>query len=96
MSGSAALMQEAVDRARELFIKGLPLVGMVNRRLAWIWICSAAAGMCILDKIEQQDYDVLSTAPEDLESGTRESAAGTLARAGVCRVARLSCDTPVS
>ena len=69
-------MREAVDRARELFLKGLPLNRMVNRRLAdRSGTCSAAAGMRVLDKIEQQGYDVLSRRPKISKVERVESAA---------------------
>jgi squalene synthase HpnC len=59
-----AIMREAVDRARELFLTGLPLAGMVNRRLAVDLELFSRGGMCVLDKIEQQNYDVLSRRPK--------------------------------
>ncbi len=58
-----ALMREAVEKARELFHKGLPLVGMVNRRLAVDLDLFSRGGLCILDKIAAQNYDVLSARP---------------------------------
>lgn len=59
-----AIMREAVDRARELFLAGLPLSGMVNRRLAVDLELFSRGGLRVLDKIEQQDYDVLSRRPK--------------------------------
>ena len=59
-----AIMREAVDRARELFMAGLPLNRMVNRRLAVDLELFSRGGMCVLDKIEQQGYDVLSRRPK--------------------------------
>jgi squalene synthase HpnC len=58
------IMREAVDRARELFLAGLPLAGMVNRRLAVDLELFSRGGMRVLEKIEQQDYDVLSRRPK--------------------------------
>jgi squalene synthase HpnC len=59
-----AIMREAVGRARELFVAGLPLARMVNRRLAVDLDLFSRGGMCVLDKIEQQNYDVLSRRPK--------------------------------
>jgi squalene synthase HpnC len=59
-----AIMREAVDKARELFYAGLPLLRMVNRRLSIDLDLFSRGGMCILYKIEQQDYDVLSHRPK--------------------------------
>ena len=52
-------MREVVDKARELFLEGLPLTGMVDRRLALDLDLFSRGGMRVLEKIEQQDYDVL-------------------------------------
>ncbi|MEI9974739.1 MAG: squalene/phytoene synthase family protein [Ignavibacteriota bacterium] len=40
----AASMREAVDQARQLFLEGLPLSGLVDRAWQSTWISSAAAG----------------------------------------------------
>jgi squalene synthase HpnC len=56
-------MCECVDKARELFLKGLPLVGMVDRRLALDLDLFSRGGMRVLDKIEARGYDVLSGRP---------------------------------
>jgi len=58
-----AAMREAVDVARGLFIQGLPLAGMVDRRLAIDLELFSRGGLKILEKIEQQDYDVLRARP---------------------------------
>ena len=58
-----AVMREAVDMARRLFEQGLPLVKMVDRRLAFDLDLFSRGGLRILDKIEQQDYDVLARRP---------------------------------
>lgn len=60
----AGLMQEAVVRAREYFAQGYPLTRMVNRRLAVDLELFSRGGMCILDKIERQGYDVLTARPK--------------------------------
>jgi len=56
-------MREVVARARELFVAGLPLPGMVDRRLALDIDLFSRGGMRILRKIEEQDYDVLRARP---------------------------------
>jgi phytoene/squalene synthetase len=58
-----ALMREAVDVAQDLFEKGLPLVQMVNRRLALDLELFSRGGMKILDKIRHQRYNVLKQRP---------------------------------
>ena len=56
-------MKEAVDVARDLFLKGLPLAGQVDRRLAIDLELFSRGGLKILEKIERQDYDVLRARP---------------------------------
>src|SRR5260370_1347308 len=56
----AAVMREVVDRARAVFLEGLPLAGTVNRRLAIDLDLFSRGGMRVLEKIEQQGYDVLA------------------------------------
>ena len=56
-------MREIVDQARTLFLEGLPLSGMVDRRLAIDLDLFSRGGMRVLDKIEQQGYDVLRARP---------------------------------
>jgi squalene synthase HpnC len=58
-----AAMREAVARARELFLQGLPLVGLVDRRLALDIDLFTRGGIRVLDKIEERNYDVLSARP---------------------------------
>jgi squalene synthase HpnC len=59
----ASAMEEAVGVARELFLKGLPLADQVDRRLAIDLELFSRGGLRILEKIEQQDYDVLRARP---------------------------------
>jgi squalene synthase HpnC len=59
----AAAMKDAVDHARELFLKGLPLVGMVDRRLAIDLDLFSRGGLRVLEKIEGRGYDVLGARP---------------------------------
>lgn len=56
-------MREAVNVARALFLKGLPLADRVDRRLAIDLELFSRGGMRVLDKIEQQNYDVLTARP---------------------------------
>lgn len=56
-------MREIVAKAREWFLEGLPLAGMLDRRLAVDIELFSRGGMRVLDKIERQDYDVLSRRP---------------------------------
>jgi squalene synthase HpnC len=58
-----AVMKEAIAVARALFLKGLPLAGQVDRRLAIDLELFSRGGLKILDKIERQDYDVLRARP---------------------------------
>jgi squalene synthase HpnC len=56
-------MREAVDVARALFQAGLPLIKTVDKRLAFDLDLFSRGGLKILDKIERQDYDVLTHRP---------------------------------
>jgi squalene synthase HpnC len=58
-----SLMVEAVDVADDLFRRGLPLIGMVDRRLALDLDLFSRGGMQILQKIRQNDYNVLQSRP---------------------------------
>jgi squalene synthase HpnC len=75
-----AVMREAVDRARHLFLAGLPLTRMVNRRLAVDLELFSRGGMRVLDKIERQGYDVLSRRPKISKVERVSLLLGTLAR----------------
>jgi squalene synthase HpnC len=57
------LMRFEVDRAREWFRQGLPLVGLVQRELARDVELFSRGGMEILDAIAASGYDVLSHRP---------------------------------
>lgn len=59
----AAAMREAVERARALFLEGLPLVGKVDRRLALDLDLFSRGGICVLEKISAQGYNVLASRP---------------------------------
>lgn len=82
-----AIMREAVDKARQLFIAGLPLTRMVNRRLAVDLELFSRGGMCVLDKIEQQGYDVLSRRPKIGKVERVMLLLGTLARVAFTKAA---------
>ena len=56
-------MAEGVSVARKLFIEGLALPGLVDRRLAVDLELFSRGGLRILDKIEQQGYNVLGRRP---------------------------------
>ncbi len=57
------LMKFELARTRELFQAGLPLVRLVDRRLATDIELFSRGGLEILRLIEKQDYDVLSRRP---------------------------------
>jgi squalene synthase HpnC len=56
-------MRELVDRTRPLFLEGLPLVRIVDRRLALDLDLFSRGGLRVLDKIERQQYAVLGQRP---------------------------------
>ena len=58
-----AVMREAVEVARKLFLQGLPLAKTVDRRLGFDLDLFSRGGMRVLDKIEQQNYNVLARRP---------------------------------
>jgi squalene synthase HpnC len=58
-----AAVKEAVDVARNLFEQGLPLIDLVDRRLAIDLELFSRGGMKVLEKIERQDYNVLAARP---------------------------------
>jgi squalene synthase HpnC len=76
-----AIMREACERAREFFVTGLPLARMVNKRLSVDLELFSRGGLCILDKIAKQNYDVLSRRPSISKVERVRLLAGTLARA---------------
>jgi squalene synthase HpnC len=58
-----ALMREAVEMARKLFLEGLPLSKLVDRRLGFDLDLFSRGGLRVLEKIEQQNYNVLARRP---------------------------------
>jgi squalene synthase HpnC len=59
-----AMMKFEVERARGWFVRGLPLIKMVNRELAIDLELFSRGGQEILNAIERQDFDVLRARPE--------------------------------
>ena len=57
------VMREIVEKARALFLEGRPLVHLVSPRLSFDIDLFGRGGMKVLDKIEQQDYNVLAARP---------------------------------
>ena len=80
-------MREIVDRARQLFREGLPLSGMVDRRLAIDIDLFSRGGMRVLDKIAAQDYDVLARRPTVSKAERVWLLLGSLARLALTRAA---------
>jgi squalene synthase HpnC len=58
-----AMMKFEVERARDWFRQGLPLVGRVDRELAIDLDLFSRGGLEILNAIEQQDFAVLGNRP---------------------------------
>ena len=85
--GFRAAMHEAVEKTRGLFEEGLPLVGMVDRRLALDLDLFSRGGMRVLEKIEQQGYDVLTARPAISKTERVRLLLGSLARAALARAA---------
>ncbi len=57
-------MKESVEVARDLFLRGLPLARMVDRRLSLDLELFSRGGLKILEKIEERGCDVLSGRPK--------------------------------
>jgi squalene synthase HpnC len=58
-----AVMREAVEMARKLFVEGLPLSKTVDRRLGFDLDLFSRGGLRVLEKIERQNYNVLACRP---------------------------------
>ncbi len=82
------VMREMVEEARTLFLEGLPLSRMVDRRLALDVDLFSRGGMRVLKKIEQRDYDVLAARPAISEAERVGLLLGSLARMAFWRAAR--------
>ena len=81
------VMREIVEKARELFLEGLPLAGMLDRRLALDIDLFSRGGMRVLEKIERQGYDVLAARPAISKGERVLLLLGALLRAAVRRAA---------
>jgi squalene synthase HpnC len=81
------VMREIVEKARGLFLEGLPLIGMVNRRLALDLDLFSRGGLQVLHKIEQQGYDVLRARPAISKAERVRLLLGSLARLAFSRAA---------
>ncbi len=62
-AGFRAALQEGVELARKFFAEGLPLASRVSARLSFDLALFSFGGLCVLEKIEAQSYDVLSQRP---------------------------------
>jgi squalene synthase HpnC len=80
-------MREAVEKARGLFLEGLPLSGMVDRRLGVDIDLFSRGGMRVLEKIEAQDYNVLRSRPVVSRAERAGLLVAALARAAFSRAA---------
>ncbi|MGA9623207.1 MAG: squalene synthase HpnC [Bryobacteraceae bacterium] len=81
------VMRLAVEKARELFLEGLPLSTMVDRRLALDLDLFSRGGLRVLEMIEQRDYDVLAARPAISKAGRVRLLLGSLARTAFRRAA---------
>jgi squalene synthase HpnC len=66
----AGMMQDLVERTRQLFIQGWPLVQQVDRRLRVDLELFTRGGLAVLAAIERSGYDTLRSRPS-IGSGTR-------------------------
>ena len=82
------VMREAVEKARALFLEGLPLSGMVDRRLALDLDLFSRGGMRVLEKIARRDYDVLAARPAVSKAERVRLLLGSLARMAFPRAVR--------
>ena len=81
------VMREIVDKARDLFLEGMPLIGMVNRRLSLDLDLFSRGGLRVLDKIVQQDYNVLASRPKISKAERVGLLLGSLGRLAFSRAA---------
>jgi squalene synthase HpnC len=75
-----SLMRFEVDRARQLFIDGYPLAKHLDKKLRADFALFARGGLSILQAIERQDYDVLSSRPVISKFGKVKILASTWVR----------------
>jgi squalene synthase HpnC len=76
----AKLMRFEVDRARDLFYRGMPLVQQVPRAVRLDIELFVQGGLAILRKIEQRGYDVWQARPALAKWEKAQLLAGTLLR----------------
>jgi squalene synthase HpnC len=81
------VMREIVAKARDLFLEGMPLIGMVNRRLSLDLDLFSRGGLRVLDKIAQQDYNVLASRPKISKAERVGLLLGSLGRLAFSRAA---------
>jgi squalene synthase HpnC len=80
-------MREAVEKARGLFLTGLPLARLVDRRIALDIDLFSRGGMRVLDKIERRGYDVLASRPAISKTERVRLLVASLARLAFARAA---------
>lgn len=80
-------MREIVAYAQDLFDRGLPLTGKVDRRLALDIDLFSRGGMRVLAKIKQQGYNVLAARPAISKAERVRLLLGSLARVAFSRAA---------
>ena len=81
------VMRLAVEKARELFLEGLPLSRMVDRRLALDLDLFSRGGLRVLEKIARLNYDVLAGRPVISKAERVRLLLGSLARTAFRRAA---------
>lgn len=81
------VMRDVVAWTRQLFAEGLPLAGMLHGRLAVDIDLFSRGGMRVLDKIEAQNFDVLSRRPAISKTERAGLLLGALARHAFRRAA---------
>ena len=81
-------IRDVVGKARELFLEGLPLAERVDRRLALDIDLFSRGGMRVLEKIERQNYDVLSARPSISKTERVGLLLGSLGRLAFSRARR--------
>jgi squalene synthase HpnC len=81
------VMKEICQAARALFLEGLPLVDLVNRRLALDLDLFSRGGLKVLDKIEALDYNVLAQRPAISRAERVRLLLGSLGRVALGSVA---------
>ena len=78
--GFRRVLRDLVTQAEELFQQGLPLVRLVDRRLAVDVDLFSSGGLAVLKRIRRRNYDVLSRRPTIGKLGRLLLLAGALRR----------------